>query len=125
MADRIVLTNLQVEGVGGVHDWERVAAQPWAVDVELSIDLSGAGATDDLARTIDYGPVARIVKTVIEERGYQLIEAFAEAIAGELLAAHPSVDEVTVRVRKPAVQLALPVDHAAVEITRRRRQAGP
>ena len=64
--------------------------------------------------------VARLVKAVIEERGFQLIESFAEAIAHDVLAAYPSVDEVVVRVRKPAVQLAVPVDHAAVEITRRR-----
>jgi dihydroneopterin aldolase len=120
MPDRISLTNLQVEGVGGVHDWERVAPQPWEVDVELALDLAPAGTTDDLATTIDYGPVARIVKTVIEDRGFRLIEAFAEAIAAELLVAYPSVEEVTVRVRKPAVQLAVPVDHAAVELTRRR-----
>jgi dihydroneopterin aldolase len=120
MADRIVLTNLQLEGVGGVHDWERAGPQPWEVDVELVLDLGPAGRDDDLARTIDYGPVARLVKAVIEERGYRLIEAFAEAIARDVLAAYPSVDEVVVRVRKPAVQLAVPVDHAAVEVTRRR-----
>ena len=120
MADRIVLTNLQVEGVGGVHDWEREAPQPWEVDVELVLDLRAAGVNDDLGRTIDYGPVARLVKAVIEERGFRLIESFAEAIAQDVLAAYPSVDEVVVRVRKPAVQLAVPVDHAAVGITRRR-----
>lgn len=120
MTDRIVLTNLQVDGVGGVHDWERAAPQPWEVDVELVLDLATAGRNDDLARTVDYGPVARLVQAVIEERGYQLIEAFAEAIAHDVLAAYPVVDAVTVRVRKPGVQLAVPVDHAAVEITRRR-----
>ena len=120
MTDRIVLTNLQVDGVGGVHAWEREAPQPWEIDVELELDLARAGTTDDLPATIDYGPVARIVKAVIEERGFRLIEAFAAAIAAELLAAYPSVDAVVVRVRKPAVQLAVPVDHAAVELVRRR-----
>ena len=120
MTDRIVLTNLQVEGVGGVHDWERQAPQPWEVDLELVLDLAPAGTTDDLARTIDYGPVARLVKAIVEDRGYQLLEALAEAIAGDVLTAYPTVDEVVVRVRKPAVQLAVPVDHAAIEITRRR-----
>jgi dihydroneopterin aldolase len=120
MTDRIVLTNLQVEGVGGVHDWERLAPQPWEVDVELVLDLAPAGTTDELDRTIDYGPVARLVKAIVEERGHQLIETIAEAIARDALAAYPTVDEVVVRVRKPAVQLAVPVDHAAVQITRRR-----
>ena len=120
MTDRIVVTNLQVEGVGGVHAWERQAPQPWEVDVELVLDLAPAGQGDDLARTVDYGSVARLVKAVIEERGYQLIEAFAESIARDVLAAFPLVEEVVVRVRKPAVQLAVPVAHASVEIRRGR-----
>lgn len=124
MPDRIILTNLQLEGVHGVHDWERQAPQPWEVDVELVLDLAIAGRTDDLAATIDYGPVARLVASVVEGRTYQLIESIAEAIAADVLAAYPSVGEVVVRVRKPAVQLAVPVDHASVEITRRRAAAG-
>ena len=48
-----------------------------------------------------------------------LIETLAAAIAREVLAAFP-VDEVGIIVRKPAVQLGGPLDHAAVEIHRRR-----
>ena len=54
MADRIILTNLQLEGVHGVHDWERQAPQPWEVDVELVLDLAAAGRSDDLAATMFY-----------------------------------------------------------------------
>ena len=48
-----------------------------------------------------------------------LLESIAEAIAGECLARFP-VDAVVVRVRKPAVRLGGPLDHASVEIRRDR-----
>ena len=94
--------------------------QPFEVDVELALDLRPAGATDDLARTVDYGRVYDVVADVLLTRTFRLLEAIAEAIATDLLASEPAVDAVVVRVRKPAVVLGGPLDHAAVEIERRR-----
>jgi dihydroneopterin aldolase len=48
-----------------------------------------------------------------------LLEALAEAISHEILADFP-VEEVGVRIRKPAVQLGGPLDYAGVEVWRRR-----
>jgi dihydroneopterin aldolase len=91
------------------------------VDVELGLDLRPAGTTDDLARTVDYGTVDALVREIVEARSFFLIEALAEAIAAAILAAYP-IDEVVVRVRKPAVLLNGPVE--AVEVEIRRGRAG-
>jgi dihydroneopterin aldolase len=120
VTDRIVLTNLQFESRHGVHDWEREVPQPFEVDVELWLDLRPAGVADDLAQTIDYGPVYRLVAAILDGPPIQLLEAIAERISREILAAYPSVGTVVVRVRKPGVQLDGPLDHAAVEVTRGR-----
>ena len=119
MTDRIILANLQLEGRHGFYDWEREQPQPFEVDVELELDLRPAGQTDDLTRTVDYGAVDATVRRIVEDRSFRLLEAIAETIAGELLAAQP-VDAVVVRVRKPAVQHGGLLDFASVEITRRR-----
>jgi dihydroneopterin aldolase len=58
----------------------------------------------------------------VEDRSFKLLEALAEAISVGLLATFP-VDEVVVRVRKPAVRLGGPLAYAGVEI--RRRRPGP
>ncbi len=117
MTDRIVLTNLRFEGTHGYYEWERAAPQPFEVDVELHLDLAPAGTSDDLAKTVDYGRAYDLVRDVVETRTFALIEAIAEAIASGLLAAF-ELEAVVVRVRKPAVQLGGPLDHAAVEIVR-------
>ena len=120
MTDRIVLTNLRFEARHGVHDWERETPQPFEVDVELALDLRPAGESDDLTLTVDYGSVYQLVQDVLEGPPIQLLEAIAERTSRQILAAHPSVELVVVRVRKPGVQLGGPLDHAAVEIIRSR-----
>jgi 7,8-dihydroneopterin aldolase/epimerase/oxygenase len=119
MTDRIVLTDMRFEARHGVHDWERHEAQPFEVDVELSLDLRPAGTTDDLGRTIDYGRAYDVVRRNLEGESRQLLEALAESIARDLLADF-DVLEVVVRVRKPGVRLGGPLAHASVEIRRSR-----
>ncbi len=119
MTDRITLANMRFEGRHGYYEHERLAPQPFEVDVELVLDLQPAGVSDDLARTIDYQRVHAIARQVVESTTFNLIEAIAETIARDILA-ECDVVEVGVRVRKPAVQLGGPLDYAAVEIWRRR-----
>lgn len=119
MTDRIVLANMRFQGHHGVSDEERASAQPFEVDVELPRDLRVPGRTDDLATTIDYSLVFDVCRAVVETRRFRLLEAIAETIAQELLALF-DLDEVVVRVRKPAVKLGGPLDHARVEVGRRR-----
>lgn len=120
MADRIVLANLAFQARHGVHDWEKRQPQRFEIDVELWLDLVPAGRSDDLAQTVDYGAAAAVVRGVVEGPSVDLIETLAERIASELLALDSRIAEVTVRVRKPAVKLGVALDHAAVEIARRR-----
>jgi len=121
MTDRIILADLRFQARHGVYDWERETDQPFEVDVELVLDLRPAGVTDDLARTIDYGRVYATVAGIVTGRSFALIEALAEAIATALLTDWREVglDEVTVRVRKPGVQLGGPLAYAGVEVSRR------
>ena len=53
----------------------------------------------------------------------KLLEALATTIA-EALLSELEVDDVVVRVRKPAVRLAGPLDYAGVEIRRGRTGGG-
>ena len=118
LSDRIVLTNMRFEGKHGYYDWELKSTQPFEVDVELVRNLQPAGVDDDLTKTVDYGRVYEIARQIVESTSFRLLEAIAEAISHEVLVAF-DVDEVGVRVRKPAVKLGGPLDHASVEIWRR------
>ena len=80
------------------------------------------GLTDDLERTIDYSKVFLTCREVVESTRFLLIEALGEAIAEALFASYPA-DEVTIRIRKPAVDLDGPFRSVGIEI-RRARAAG-
>jgi dihydroneopterin aldolase len=110
---------MRFDGRHGYYDHELTTPQPFEVDVELLLNLQPAGVDDDLDKTIDYGKVYDAVRQIVESTSFRLLEALAEAISHELLADF-EVNEVGVRVRKPAVKLGGPLDHAAVEIWRRR-----
>lgn len=120
MTDRIVLANMRFEGSHGVLPEEKAVPQPFEVDVELRLDLRPAGESDDLSRTVDYREVFEIARSVVEGPTHELIEALAELIAARLLDSFGrlGVEEVVVRVRKPAVLLPGVLDNASVEIRR-------
>jgi dihydroneopterin aldolase len=119
MSDRVVLHDMVFMGRHGVLPHEQLVAQPFHVDVELSLDLQPAGLDDDLARTVDYGAVFETCRSIVESTSFRLIEAIAEAIAHELVIDFP-IDEVTVRVRKSNAPMEGEFAYAGVEIRRRR-----
>jgi dihydroneopterin aldolase len=123
LSDRIILEGMTFEGTHGVYPHEQVTPQPFEVDVELAFNLQPAGLSDDLGLTADYARVFDVCRAVVESTRYNLIEALAEAITEELLAGFPMVDTVTVRIRKPRVDLGGPFRTAGIEIRRKRRTA--
>jgi dihydroneopterin aldolase len=119
LSDRIVLSNMRFQGRHGYYDHELTNPQPFHVDVELLLNLQPAGIDDDLDKTVDYARVYEATRQIVESTSYRLLEALAEALSHEILAEFP-VAEVGIRIRKPEVELGGPLDHAAVEIWRRR-----
>jgi dihydroneopterin aldolase len=122
VSDRVVLTGMTFLARHGVNDWEKVEPQRFEVDVELALDVQPAALADDLTRTIDYRGIYEVTRRVVETNSFDLIETLAETIAREVLAANEAADAATVRVRKPDVELGGPLEHAGVEISRRRQR---
>lgn len=112
------LQAVELYGFHGVLDHERRDGQRFLVDVELDYADDTSAASDRIEDAIDYRDVVATVTEVSNGRAYQLLEAFAAAVADALVAGYP-VTRVRVRVRKPEVVLPAPVDHAAVIIERR------
>ncbi len=117
--DAVVLRGIQAMGRHGVLDFEREAAQPFEVDVEISLDLAPAAESDDLANTVDYGAVVQAVVSAVEAKSFGLIEALAGAIAADLLD-QTRAEEVTVEVRKMRPPVQAHLASAGVRISRRR-----
>ena len=117
--DRVRLVGVRGTGFHGVFEHERREGLEFVVDVELTVDLEPAGASDDLADTVNYGDIGASVLARIEGEPHDLVETLAEIVARDALT-HPAVDEVTVTVHKPQAPVGVPFGDVAVEVTRRR-----
>jgi len=117
----IELRGIELYGFHGVLDDERERGQLFVVDLELELDpevAATAAESDRIEDAVDYRDVVETIVAVSDGRAYHLLEAFAAAIAAALVARFP-LTRARVRVRKPDVELARPVDHAAVIVERR------
>jgi len=118
-ADRITLSGLEVHAHHGVFEHERVEGQPFIVDLTITADLAGASASDDLARTIDYGAVADVVVRVVSGGPYNLLETVAARVGDAILAGF-DVAAVDVTIHKPQAPIPHRFSDVSVTITRRR-----
>ena len=118
--DRIVLSGMTFYCHHGVTPAERELGQKLIVDLELLLDLSAVGETDDLHRVVNYQKVYEQVREVATKEEVNLLETIAHRIAQRILAAFP-VEEVVVGVCKPQPPVDGLVEAVKIEITRRRQ----
>jgi dihydroneopterin aldolase len=117
--DRILIDALEVECIVGIRPAERVRKQHVRVHLDLGLDLSGPGKSGRITHTVNYSQVATEVTNLLQFRAYKLIEVATEELAASLLALHPALERVTLRLEKPEA-LRGRARLAAVEITRSR-----
>ena len=115
--DTIILAGIRALGAHGVLPEEQTRAQPFEVDVELSVDLAPAGRSDALSDTVDYGALTSRIVGIVEAGGLSLLEALAAKIAAACQA-DPRVTGVAVTVKKLRPPVPVHVDHVAVRIER-------
>lgn len=100
MNDTIFVTDLRVDAVVGIWDWERALPQTVSLDLELATDIRAAAEADDIDSTLDYRAVSKRVTAFVQESKFQLIETMAEQVAG-LIQDEFGVAWVRVSVHKP------------------------
>ena len=98
--DKIFLTELKVDTVIGIWDWERKIRQTVIIDLEMSADIAKAAATDSVEDTLNYKSVAKRVQSFVADADFQLVETLAERIA-HIIRDEFEVAWVRVRVNKP------------------------
>jgi len=96
----------------GVMQEEHRVGGRFEVDVAMDLDFSGAAAHDDLDQTVDYERVYGLVRTLVMENSFYLIERLAFLIAQGVLEAFPLVERVEATVRKVNPPVGGPADRA-------------
>ena len=121
VSDTITIQGLRLTGYHGVFDHEKRDGQEFVIDLEIELDLSLPGSTDELQNTLDYSVVVDQVAQRVTGESVDLIETLAHDIA-QLVLSHPQPTAVTVTVHKPQAPVGHRVEDIAVTIRRERVQ---
>ena len=85
MSDKILIRQLEVHAIIGIHDWEKQQAQPLFFDMDLSFDCRQAALSDDIKDALDYFEVCQQVTEFVAASSCELIETLAEQVAALVL----------------------------------------
>jgi len=97
--DIIYLSDLEIDTVIGIYDWERRITQTVSFDLEMATDIRKAAASDAIEDTLDYKAVAKRLIQFVGESQFQLVETLAERVA-EIILTEFDVPWVRVRLNK-------------------------
>ncbi|VFP80440.1 dihydroneopterin aldolase [Candidatus Erwinia haradaeae] len=99
--DIIFIDKLSVIATIGIYDWEKVVPQKLLLDLQIGLDVSKAGISDNIKDCLNYASVAEAVITFVSSGQFLLIERVAEEVATLLLNTFSSL-WVRVKVSKPS-----------------------
>jgi dihydroneopterin aldolase len=109
---KLFLSGIRADGRHGARPGEKDEPQPFVVDLDIDVTVSG----DDLVATADYRAITETVRSVVQERSFDLIEVLARAVAAAVLSLD-NVTRVTAVVHKPSAAGRLDIDGVAAAAT--------
>ncbi len=115
--DSIQLTGIRCYGYTGYLPEEQVLGQWFEVDLTLWLDLAPAAESDELKDTFDYREAISLVKDIIKNSKFALVEKLIDAIANKILSLD-KVQQVRVKVSKPAAPIPDFSGRITLDITR-------
>ncbi len=113
--DKVFISQLHVDTIIGVYDFEKETKQSLYFDIEMLCDIKPAAKTDDIALALDYAKVSERVIAHTTAQPVELLETLVEQLAAIILTEFATT-QVTIRVSKPAA--VAQARTVGVEITR-------
>jgi 7,8-dihydroneopterin aldolase/epimerase/oxygenase len=83
--DAILIRDLRVEALIGIHKRERHVVQTLSIDLDIGIPGTAVFSSDKVADTIDYEQVTLRIKALAASGHFRLVETFVERIATLLI----------------------------------------
>ena len=116
--DRICIDELKIFAHHGVFEHENLNGQNFYVNAVLYVDTENAGITDNLKYSVDYGSVCGLIKKIMTENTYRLIETAAQTVAASILRNYKLVNSVDIEIRKPEAPIDMEFGSVSVKIHR-------
>lgn len=116
--DSVHLSRMVFHAYHGAHPEEKSLGQRFLVDLTVEGDFSEAGRSDNLDEAVDYGPIYRAVREIMESESVNLLEHLGERICQAVLALSPRIRRVETAITKPSAPVAGVLAGATVTIRR-------
>ena len=116
---KIKLENMEFHAFHGCLEHEQQLGNTFIVTVGMELDTSLAGATDELAHTLNYQLVYDVVKTQMEIPS-KLIEHIGQRILEALFNEFPLLTGLELKLSKLNPPLGGKVDRVTIELTKKR-----
>lgn len=118
--NQIIIKNLKIFAYHGVHDFEKKDGQDFFIDAIIDLPEMQGFETDEIGRVISYSEVVRVIKKVMTEKSYNLIEKVAVKIISEIFSSFSEVKTVDVTVKKPHAPIKEEFEYVAVRFKKTR-----
>jgi dihydroneopterin aldolase len=79
--DAILIRDLRVEALIGIHKRERHVRQTLSIDLDIGLPGEAVFESDKVADTIDYEQAALAIRALAASGHFRLVETFAERVA--------------------------------------------
>lgn len=119
MSDFIRIEGLEVFANHGVFKEEVSLGQKFIISARLGFDISAAGISDDLDKSVNYALVCKFISEFTQKNTFKLIETVAEKLARAILVEFSKVQECEITVKKPWAPIGLPLECVSVTVSRR------
>ena len=79
--DTIFISELKIETLIGIYEWEKKVPQTIQLDLEIGLNGEHAAKSGKIGDTIDYSRVVGRIEQLFKEQHFLLLEKAGEAIA--------------------------------------------
>jgi dihydroneopterin aldolase len=117
LVGKIRINNMSFHTYNGVFAEEKKLGQRLEIDAELTYPIEQKVKNDDLNETISYADVYESIKKFVRENNYDLIESVANNLLNTLLESYPSLQAVTLKIRKYGVPINGIFDNIEIEVS--------
>jgi dihydroneopterin aldolase len=128
--DWIRIHGFELDCIFGIWPHERLREQRVRLELSLGVDTRRAARSGRVLHTVRYDVVANQLAAMLHFRRYLLIEVAAEELAGMLLAVHPAIEKVRLRLEKPkalegkALAASVEIERVAADFPKTERPLG-
>lgn len=116
---KIRINNLKYFTKNGVLPEERILGQQLEIDVEMTLDLTAAGQSDDVKDTVSYAEVNDLIAKRVATSSFNLMEGLASAILDDIQSQFGGqLTSTLLRIRKYSVPMPGLFDNIEIEMKR-------